>query len=784
MKEVRDFYGQFDSCRESHMPLCAEGCPFHLDILTFMDRICSGRFNPAYKAYRDSVAFPGIVSRICPGYCQKHCIRANFDDALNLPLLEKSVIDLATRTTPNAYNLPSKNEKIAVIGGGISGMAFALKMASRKYDVTIFEQNASIGGHLRELLDEEIYMSEFNLQLQNEKYTLLLNSKASVILQTGEINVAGAHETVQVYDDFSVIYIATGDGSLESLGFEKSTAPAFIDACGTGIFLGGSMMGLDTMHALADGINTSLLADTYIKTGSYEAAEALAPSGCIPNEDLITFSSAITPGDGAPSYSKEECISEASRCVRCKCDACESSCDVIKYYKKSPAKLRDEIFLSVKPAGSLVHKCPSRKYIAACTQCEFMEGACPEHIDLCGMIKSARHQMHKVEKMPAAYRQYFLRDMDFANGEFAKIVRGGGEYAFFPGCNLGALNPEYVIGAYKWLIDKVPDTGLLLRCCGIPADWAGNSLGHAAEIESLRNDWISMGKPTLITACMSCDKHLHEYLPEIDTISFYEFYASHSLIEMNTPVPEGDGAPTFTIFDPCSARGLDAVQAAVRDLAQAHGVRVEELPKNDLHGCCGYGGQGAIAQPEFTKFVTDERSSLSDNPYLVYCSNCRDVFNDSGKRAIHILDLLLNIDPAGVDPAPGLTDRRANRVSLKERLLKEIWNEEMKSKPAKSKYSLVMSDEISAKMERLHILYDDVCSVIEHAETSGRRTQSLDSGHYKAYNEIGAITLWVEYEELEDKSPESNGAIRRIHNLYSHRMQIKLEAVFNGKKID
>ena len=55
---------------------------------------------------------------------------------------------------------------------------------------------------------------------------------------------------------------------------------------------------------------------------------------------------------------------------------------------------------------------------------------------------------------------------------------------------------------------------------------------------------------------------------------------------------------------------------------------------------------------------------------------------------------------------------------------------------------------------------------------------SPDTKHYKAYYEIGAITVWVEY--TNGKAPED----RIIHNVYSHRMQIQLEAVFNGRKID
>ncbi len=773
MKEARDFYKQFDVCREHDIPLCADICPFKMDVLSFRERIVSGRFNAAYKTFRDCVAFPGIVAEICPAYCREACVRSSYDEAVRLRHLEKSVVALATRRDPNAYNLPARKEKVAVVGGGVSGMAFALKMASRKYDVIVFEKTDRIGGQLAVHMDESVYMSEFELQFKHEKYTLKTSTEAFVDSSTGTLTTSAG----EVFDDFAIIYIATGKNGRD-FGVNKC-----IKAGDTAIFTGGSLLGKDLMHALADGINISVSADAFAKTGMPEYPVEAPPSGCIPDEDLIEITPAVST---ETVYSEEECRAEAARCISCQCNACEKYCDLIDYYEKWPIKMRDEIFLSVKPAGSLAHKCPSRKYIAACTECCILENVCPENIDLCGMIKSARHQMHGVEKMPAAYRQYYLRDMDFANGEYASIIRRapsgdetlpGSSYVFFPGCNLGALNPEYVIRPYQWLLDKFPGTGLLLKCCSVPVDWAGNTEVHRAEIDNLRADWETLGKPVLITACMSCHRHLLDFLPEIETVTLYELYAHEC--EAASYKPDFSSGEVFTVFDPCSARGYDAVQAAVRNLAGSKGLNVEELPKKDMHGCCGFGGQGAIAQPDFAKYVAKKRVDMSDNPYLVYCSNCRDIFAGEGKTSVHILDLLFDIDSSGTGKMPGLTDRRVNRVLLKERLLKEIWGEEMVSKPEAMKYNLIMNAEIADKVERLHILKDDICNVIARAEETGRRVRSPETGNYKAYNEIGAITLWVEYSV-----PDNASADREIHNVYSHRMQIKLEGVFNGKKID
>lgn len=768
---MQNFYDQFDACREHDIPMCADACPFRIDILDLQERITKKRFNAAYKSIRDKVAFPAIVCEICPAYCEKACIRQIIDSPLQIRRLEKSVIELASRKSPNRYNLPAKHKKIAVIGAGLSGMGFAFRMASKKYDVTIFEKTDRIGGSLSELLPEETYMAEFDLQFTYENYNLKLNS---------EINdISPLCITEDNPDGFDVIYVATGkDGNSFDVPFPDADSE---DVCGcmsigdTAIYIGGQLCGRDPVQALSDGLEISNSAEVFLKIKKLEYPQAPEPTKCVANEDKLSAMPAVASENEI--LSEEQCIAEAERCIKCQCDSCATYCDLIGYFDKWPAKMRDEILLSCKPAGSLVHKAPARKYIAVCTECHMMTDTCPEHIDLCGMIKLARHKMHDADKVPAAYKQYFLRDMEFANGEYAaltKIAPGSSscKYAFFPGCSLGALNPDYVLKSYRWLLDKYSDTGLLLRCCNVPVDWAGNSEIHDRETALLKQEWEALGKPTLITACMSCSRHLNEYLPEIETVSLYEIMAKDFDKAAFTTDTE------YAVFDPCSARDKAGVQEAVRALADKAGIPAAELPKGDKHGCCGFGGQGSMVLPEFTDYVTQKRSELSDKPYLVYCSNCRDIFKDEGKPAVHILDILFDIDPKNTLDSPDVTQRRTNRTILKEKLLKEIWGEEMNSKPEKQAYNLIMTDEIAKKVNKLKILEDDICNVISHAETTGRRTVSPDTKHYKAYYEIGAITVWVEY--TNGKAPED----RIIHNVYSHRMQIQLEAVFNGRKID
>ncbi|WP_269477984.1 pyridine nucleotide-disulfide oxidoreductase/dicluster-binding protein [Hominibacterium faecale] len=779
---MQNYYKQFETCRERDIPACADACPFKLDILTVQDKIATGRFNAAYKSIRDQVVFPGIVSEICPAYCENVCIRKSIDAPVQVRLMEKSVVASATRKTSNKYNLPAKKKSVAVIGAGLSGMGFAFRMASKKYPVTVFEKEDRIGGHLKELMEESVYMAEFDLQFANENYELRLNTQIDDIHKLCKNGGSESPDASGGGETFDVIYVATGKGGntfglpMPNQKTETGGPGGYMTVGDTAVFIGGEVCGKDLMHALADGINIASSAEGFLKAKKLDYPKQAQPTGCVPDQDKLTDTPAVIPKDGK-ILDQEECIAEAKRCIRCQCDACTAQCDLVAYFDKMPVKMRDEIFLSCKPAGSLVHKSPARKYVAACTRCDLMTEGCPEHIDLCGMVKYARHKMHDADKVPAAYRQYFIRDMAFANGEYAalkKTMGTEGNYAFFPGCNLGALEPEYVLRPYKWLLSKQPDTSILLRCCSVPADWDGNSRQHGEEIEALRRDWMDLGKPTLIMACMSCQKHIRQYLPEIETVSLYEILEQWGF-EPDEAAKEDKGT-SYAIFDPCSARNEENVQSAVRTLISASGISAGELPKGDQHGCCGFGGMGSVAAPEFAEYVARQRMELSEAPYIVYCSNCKDIFCDRGKKTVHILDILFGIDPDGVRSQPDLTRRRMNRVALKKRLLEEIWKEEPKMESYENEYPLIMEDEVREKVNKQKILEEDICAVIDNAETTGRRTFDPNTGHYKAYKEIGHITCWVEYTPLEQGY--------EVHNLYTHRMKIELEAVWNGRKTE
>lgn len=773
---MEKYFRQYDTCRQNEKPFCSVSCPFHLDVLDFQTKMSNNNYNAAFKTFRNAVGFPDIVAALCPEYCASACPRKDIDQSVQLSLLEKTCVAKATKKDPTDYNVPMKDRKIAVIGAGASGLACAIRLAQKKYNVTIYEKTGKLGGKLWELLPPELFLADIERQFQFEKYDLFLNKEIKTI---DEIRDRG----------YEAIYAATGKDGCDFGAMNRENGHCFMNG-DIAVFAGGSLTGKDPMSALADGLDMARAIEIFLKTGRLEYPKVAEPCRTVADPDKLLKAEAVTPTDGG-LFTDAEAIAEAARCIRCQCDACMKYCDVCDFHKKWPMIIRDEVMATTafSTSESQLKKRPARRLMNTCTQCGLCDEVCPESIEIGGMLLEARRTLHKKGTLPGAYHQFWIRDLEFTNSEFAALSKKAPDqeqcaYAFFPGCQLGAADPSYVTEPYRWLLSKRQDTGLLLRCCSVPAEYAGNEEMHEEEIRNLRAEWVDLGRPTLIMACPACKKHLKEYLPEIETVSLYEI-----LDQWEYEAPQACGSIAkellkreiqcedrkFSIFDPCTARHADAMEQAIRNLAGKAGVQTEELPKGDLHGCCGYGGHGSIANPDFYDFVVKKRSSMSENPYLVYCINCRDVFKGEGKPVQHILDLLFCIDKSG-DPLPDLTQRRQNRIELKETLLKEIWGETMEKKTEPCRIIMKIGPEVRKKMDRLKIIEEDVCGVIEWGESKNRRTFDPQKETYTCYRESGHITFWVEYRLI--------GLEYEVVNVYTHRMKIKLEGVWNGRKTE
>ena len=94
--------------------------------------------------------FPAIMGRVCPHPCETKCNRGELDNPVAIHLVERFLGDEAIR---EGWPLPApeaeRSQSVAVVGGGPGGLSAAYHLRRRGYRVTIFDQNAELGGMLR-----------------------------------------------------------------------------------------------------------------------------------------------------------------------------------------------------------------------------------------------------------------------------------------------------------------------------------------------------------------------------------------------------------------------------------------------------------------------------------------------------------------------------------------------------------------------------------------------------------------------------------------------------------
>ena len=722
---------------------CSASCPFKLDISAFMAKFQKGLYTAAYKTYRDQTVFPGIVANLCPAQCKDGCLRKKVDQPINMPLIERSLLDCVPNKQPTRNTAMPKSGRIAVIGAGLAGLALAMRLTLRGYSVTVFEKKDKRGGSVRGMLPDDLIDAEFDLQMMYISFETITGREI---------------RSLDELSGFDVICIATGaDGNDFGMRGDNPEAP-FLGAK-EGVFLAGSVLGLPLMDGIAQAVSFIPVIEMFLSNGFIKL---------LPQDD--PFCDGITtrymkpvpmvePEDGV-AYTKEEALKEAQRCPRCKCTLCRDHCLYLEKYHKLPHELDNEVNTFI--MGDRMF-CSGNRMINSCNMCGFCAANCPSGIDVTEIARKHRRALIGIDKMPS-YAEFALRDLEFSHNDVRLLIRPEGEkaeYLFFPGCQLGASEPQYVIKSYKYLRDKFPSTALLLDCCSIPADWAGEVAKQNEVLDDIGADWETLGRPTVVFACGSCRMTLAEHFPDMKFVSLYTIAAEDESLSLGKLFDEA------SVFDPCGSRYDTETQDSVRKLAVRTGASLEELFfSRELTKCCSHGGHVPAANPELAAELLSDRISMSEKPYIAYCINCRDIFLTAGKPCAHILDAIWGSGEPGKRRVATLSEKRDNRLKLKNLLLmtypdavqypgkeRDVDSEEIR---------LIIPDDIRQQMEKDMLIEQDIRQVIRNAETTGQKLVDEEKGTFIAHLQIGRITCWVEYKPAD-------GAFEVVR-AYMHRL--------------
>jgi len=142
-------------CLDCVNPTCITGCPVEINIPKFIKNIERGEVLEAAKTLKETSALPAVCGRVCPQerQCESKCFYTQKlgKEPVAIGYLERFAADFERETGNISIPeiAPPNGIKIAVVGSGPAGLAFAGDMIKLGYDVTVFEALHELGGVLR-----------------------------------------------------------------------------------------------------------------------------------------------------------------------------------------------------------------------------------------------------------------------------------------------------------------------------------------------------------------------------------------------------------------------------------------------------------------------------------------------------------------------------------------------------------------------------------------------------------------------------------------------------------
>ena len=207
-----------------HSIPCVALCPAQVDIPGYIALVGAGRYADAVKLIRKDNPFPTACGLICEHPCEARCRRSMIDAPINIRGLKRMAVDNApSNTVPLPEKQPATNKRIAIIGGGPSGMSAAYYLELMGHHAVVFEEKSKLGGMLRYGIP--------NYRLPRE----VLDAEIASMLALG-IDV---HVNVNVGDDVTfdelrqqndALYIALGAHTDKKTGIEGEDAEGVISA--------------------------------------------------------------------------------------------------------------------------------------------------------------------------------------------------------------------------------------------------------------------------------------------------------------------------------------------------------------------------------------------------------------------------------------------------------------------------------------------------------------------------------------------------------------------------
>lgn len=211
--------------REEVLVPCKGNCPAGTDIPRYVKLIAEGRYQDSVEVIRQKFPFPHTLGLVCHHPCETGCSRTDVNEPISIRELKRFVAERDNRRWKKKLKIAeSTNKKVAVVGGGPSGLTAAYFLRLKGHEVVVFEMLAKPGGMLkagipdyrlpREVLEKEIKdITDIGVKIKT-------NTKATSIKKLFK-------------QGFNAVYLAVGASKGIKMGIEGEDDRRVLDGIET-----------------------------------------------------------------------------------------------------------------------------------------------------------------------------------------------------------------------------------------------------------------------------------------------------------------------------------------------------------------------------------------------------------------------------------------------------------------------------------------------------------------------------------------------------------------------
>ena len=225
-KEEFESHVKQGKCREgiAQTVPCETLCPAHVNVPAYIALAGSGDYTGAIGMVRKDNPFPTACAFVCEHPCEKRCRRTLIDAPINIRGIKKFAVDqLAANQVPTPAPAASTGKKVAIVGGGPSGLTCAYFCALMGHEVHVIEMRKQLGGMMR----YGIPAYRFPRERLDEDIRAIVSSGNVTVHTECRIDAEGMRRLSEEYD---AVYVAIGAQGGKTLKLEGADAEGVMSA--------------------------------------------------------------------------------------------------------------------------------------------------------------------------------------------------------------------------------------------------------------------------------------------------------------------------------------------------------------------------------------------------------------------------------------------------------------------------------------------------------------------------------------------------------------------------